>query len=184
MKEILEQLISVANAKAPAIKVQFNEPASESEIVALQSLLDKKLPEDFVQFYSLANGNNQNDIRLFNALSFLPISEIIFNWHGNKEMLETGVFKNTVADSDPEMKTNWWNINWIPITANMSCDHLVIDLDPTEFGTYGQVCTYWHDPSTRGVEAKSFTEFLTKTIDEIESSKLRYDAEYNGFIKF
>lgn len=184
MKEILKQLISIAKTKEPTVQVQFNEPATEKEIEELEFLINKKLPKDFVQFYSLANGNNENDIRLFNGLCLLPISEIIFHWQGNKEMLESGVYKNTTADCDAAMKADWWNINWIPITYNLSSDHLVLDLDPTDLGTYGQVCTYWHDPSTRSIEANSFTHFLENTIKEIENAVLRFDADYNGFIKF
>jgi hypothetical protein len=50
MKEILEQLISAANVKTSTIKAHFNEPAAVTEIIALQSLLDKKLPKDFIEF--------------------------------------------------------------------------------------------------------------------------------------
>jgi cell wall assembly regulator SMI1 len=184
MKKIIKKLTDVALLKVPSAQIKFNPGVPKNEIEEFEKLINKKLPNDFKKFYSLANGNAGESIKLFNGLNLISIEEITQSWNSNRELLNSGAFKNTKADTDKAIKSDWWNVNWIPITDNMSGDHLVIDLDPTEDGTYGQIFNYWHDPSYRAIEAMSFTDFLNKTIEEIENGILRYDADYNAFIKF
>jgi cell wall assembly regulator SMI1 len=66
----------------------------------------------------------------------------------------------------------------------LSGDYTILDLDPNEGGTYGQIIEFWHDPSYRNVLASSLKKFIKQTTIDIKNNKLKYSADYNGFVNF
>jgi cell wall assembly regulator SMI1 len=184
MKNTILKLISIAKEKSPNLIIELNEGAKKSDIFTLQKIINKKLPSDFVQFYSHYNGFSINSPRLFNGLRILTIVQ----WQSMNEIKNSGAFvkdgKEILADTDKKIKNNWWNENWLPITDNLSGDYTILDLDPNEGGTYGQIFEFWHDPSYRNVLASSLKKFIEQATIDIKNNKLKYSADYNGFVNF
>jgi cell wall assembly regulator SMI1 len=166
MKEIWGNLIYAAQQANPSLVIKLNEGATIENIHSLELLIGKKIPQDFIDAYLIADGSAEGSVRLFNGLSLLPIAEIIQLWQAMKEIKTFGAFtkngKEILADTDSAIKSDWWNEGWLPITDNMSGDYTIIDLAPNQSGTYGQVFQYWHDSSHRTLEATSFKIGLYK----------------------
>jgi cell wall assembly regulator SMI1 len=188
MKEIWNNLIIAALKTKPSIAIKLNDAATIENIDSLETLIGKKLPQDFMDAYLISDGSVDGSVRLFNGLSLLPIAEIKQLWQAMKEIKASGAFikdgKEIVADSDEAIKSDWWNEGWLPITDNMSGDYTIIDLAPNDAGTYGQVFQYWHDSSHRTLEATSFKNWIIRTTDNIEKGISKYDEDYDGFIEF
>lgn len=188
IKQSHKKLIAIALTKNPNVNLAFNAPVLPQEIDALEAIIGKNLPQDFKDFYLISNGNASNSVRLFNGLRLLNVTEMMEIWQSMKTIKASGAFVidgiAIKADTDIEIKSDWWNENWLPITDNMSGDYLMIDCDPTDKGSYGQVFNFWHDASYRSLEATSFENFIKQTINYIASDKLKYAEDYNGFIAF
>jgi molybdopterin molybdotransferase len=188
MKNTISKLISIAKEKNPNLIIELNKGAKKSEISTLEKIIDKELPSDFVKFYSHCNGFSINSIRLFNGLRLLSIAEIIVLWQSMNEINKSGAFivdgKPIFAETDKEIKNDWWNENWLPITDNLSGDYTILDLDPNKKGAYGQLFEFWHDPNFRKLIASSLENFIVKTTENINSNKSVYDENYNGFVEF
>jgi cell wall assembly regulator SMI1 len=188
MKEIWNNLIIAALKAKPSIVIKLNDAATIENIDSLEILIDKKLPQDFVDAYLVADGSAEGGVRLFNGLSLLPIAEISMLWQAMKEIKASGTFikdgKEIVADADSSIKSDWWNKGWLPITDNMSGDYTILDLAPNTKGSYGQVFQYWHDSSHRTLEATSFNNWIIQTTEHIEKGISKYDVDYDGFIEF
>ena len=54
----------------------------------------------------------------------------------------------------------------------------MIDLDPTEHGTVGQIIQMWHDDPTRSKEAESLYDFLARYAQDLEDGKYVLSADY------
>jgi cell wall assembly regulator SMI1 len=188
MTDIWNNLLSAAQKAKPSIVIKLKDAGTIENIHSLELLIGKKIPQDFIDAYLIADGSAEGSVRLFNGLSLLSIAEIVQLWQAMKEIKASGAFikdgKEILADADSAIKSDWWNEGWLPITDNMSGDYTVLDLAPTEEGTYGQVFQYWHDSSYRTLEASSFKNWMIRAIENIEKGIAKYDANYYGFIEF
>jgi cell wall assembly regulator SMI1 len=188
MEKLLNDLVAHALLKALGANIVFNKAASKEDLDKLEMLIGASLPQDFLEFYQVADGNQIQSARLFNGLRLLTVAEIIEIWQSMKDIADSGAFNidgvEMMADADIEIKNDWWHQAWLPITDNLNGDYTIIDLSPSTFGIYGQVFSFWHDPSYRTIEARSFKEFIAKTTKDIASQKLIYSSDYNGFINF
>jgi cell wall assembly regulator SMI1 len=188
MKEIWNNLIFAVQQAKPTLTIKLNDAASIESIHSLELLIGKKLPQDFMDAYLIANGSAKGSVRLFNGLNLLSIEEIKQQWQAMKEIKASGAFikdgKEIMADADESIKSDWWNEGWLPITDNMSGDYTILDLAPNGEGTYGQIFQYWHDSSHRILEATSFKNWMIRTTENIEKGISKYDEDYDGFIEF
>jgi cell wall assembly regulator SMI1 len=188
LKEAYQQLINVALQKMPTLAVKQNAPATQNAITDLEKLIGKKLPQQFVDLYLITDGNAPSCTRFFNGLRLLSIAEITQQWLAMQAIKTSDAFvidgKELHADADEKIKNGWWNVSWLPITDNLSGDYTAIDLDPNTKGTYGQIIEYWHDPSFRNCLAPSLQDWILQTANEIENGILKYDENYEGFVKF
>jgi cell wall assembly regulator SMI1 len=172
MKEIWNSLITAAQQAKPTLVIKLNCGSNIESIHSLELLLGKNLPKDFIDAYLISDGFAEGSVRLFNGLRLLPIAEMSRLWQAMKEIKASSAFtkdgKEILADANEAIKSDWWNESWLPITDNMSGDYTVLDLAPTEEGTYGQVFKYWHDSSYRTLEASSFKNWMIRAIETLK----------------
>ena len=77
----------------------------------------------------------------------------------------------------------WWNPKWISLTADGSGNSKMIDLDPSEQGTAGQIIQMWHDDAAREKVADSLREFLQNYVRDLEAGLYVLDAEYGVILQ-
>jgi cell wall assembly regulator SMI1 len=188
LKEAYQQLVNCALLKIPNLSIEQNAPATKAAINDLENLINKKLPQQFVELYLITDGHASNSVRLFNGLRLLSIAEISQVWLSMKDIKASGAFmvdgKEILAEADEQILSDWWNEGWVPITDNMSGDYTILDLAPNTTGTYGQIIQYWHDTSHRTLEATSLENWILVTAKNIEDSISKYNKDYEGFIEF
>jgi len=161
----------------PAVISTLNIGALPDDIKKLESLIGTHMPTDFKEFYSIHNGQSFTHLRLFDGDILLSISDIIAEWIQWKDVLPI-INENCVKDfgspaessPDPGIKNDWWNLLWIPITANGSGDNYCIDLDPTDEGQKGQIIRMWHDDPQRELVSSSFRQWIYDYIADLENN--------------
>ncbi|MBL7738756.1 MAG: SMI1/KNR4 family protein [Chitinophagaceae bacterium] len=174
MKQAWQKIETWIKVNHPAMLETLNVGATSQNFLELETLLEDNLPEDFKEFYSIHNGQSWTHLNLFDGDRLLSIEDIIRVWQGWKTALPEidancrETFGQPARSSpDTRIKVDWWNLAWIPITANGSGDSYCIDLDPDSKGTSGQIIRMWHDDPSRELIATSFRDWIYTYINDL-----------------
>ncbi len=165
------------SADAPQFLTLLNPGATQDDITKLELVIGKKLPADFVQFYLLCNGQDeQKGVQgLIDSEELLSINSIIDQWHAWKELLDNRIFEDEdgpfTSKPDSGVKNDWWNPFWIPFTHDGSGNHICIDLDPAPGGHFGQVIRMWHDSAERELYAGSFSDYFGNYVAGVDAGE-------------
>lgn len=192
MKELVRRIItqlehlkqSFPEAAEFNLDYTLNAGAAEADFARLEAVLGYALPEEFKELYRVADGES-GTAGVLAGEEWLSIERIIEEYGVWKNLLDDGMFADddgTPYDCEPEdsaIKGDlWWNPKWIPLTADGSGNGKMIDMDPTESGTAGQIIQMWHDDAARSKEADSLRGFLTQYAQDLEDGKYVLDTEY------
>ena len=161
--------------------LDLNPPASDSEIEELTTVLGVDLPKDFISALKLHNGQKGEAAWLFDSQEFLSTHRIIEEFNTWKNLLNTEL-QGKVSRPDDGVKSDWWNINWIPFTSDGCGDHYCLDLSPSQRGMKGQVITLWYESAEREIVASSFTQWFEEYNSQLNSGELFYSEEYNSIV--
>lgn len=170
------------------VDLSFNAGATDEDFAKLEKVLGFALPNDFKEVYRIHNGSD--NIGNFIDESWFSIDDIITDYKVWIELYNDKVF----ADDDgkdsgckpenPAIKSDFWfNPKWIPLTGNGCGDIKMIDLDPTEMGTVGQVIQMWHDDASRELEAVSIKALFEQFATDLENDEYVIHPDYDGIIK-
>ncbi|MBH5317653.1 SMI1/KNR4 family protein [Paenibacillus sp. GSMTC-2017] len=142
--------------------------ATDEQLDQLENTLGVTLPEELKCFYRIHNGQDWKigSSAIINNLTLMPISQIIDTWTFLQEEFDPG--DDLIPEIEETIKPVLWNPKWIPIAENGGGDNLCLDTDPTEFGTLGQVISYWHDCGDRSTRAKSLFAFIENYLNEVD----------------
>ena len=193
MKELVRRIMTQLEhlkQRFPEAAAEFNLDytlnvgAAETDFARLEAVLGYALPEEFKELYRVADGESGMAGVLADE-EWLSIERIIEEYGVWKNLLDDGMFADddgTPYDCEPEnadIKGDlWWNPKWIPLTADACGNGKMIDMDPTEHGTAGQIIQMWHDDPARSKEADSLRGFLTQYAQDLEDGKYMLDTEY------
>ena len=160
----------------------LNDPATDEQIKALEDTLSVKLPEDFVQFLKVHNGQAGKSGWIIDGSELLSAERIIDEWNVWNGLLEGGDFEENFEERDNGVKGDWWNAKWVPFTYDGAGNHLCLDLDPSDTGIFGQVITMWHDDFEREIKGESFKEWFKQYVQDIENGKYVYSDDYEAIV--
>ena len=160
----------------------LNNPISDQQLSSLESALSVCLPEDFVHFLKIHNGQSGDSGWIIDGSELLSSERIIDEWNVWNDLLKGGEFQGADENRDNGVKNDWWNPKWIPFTYDGGGNHLCIDLDPAENGSFGQVITMWHDDSEREIKGKSFEDWFSQYVKDIENGKYVYSDDYEAIV--
>lgn len=62
--------------------------------------------------------------------------------------------------NDSKVKPYLFNKKWFPFAQTCGDVYLMMDFDPNDDGTYGQIICYIHDPDEIAYVAKTITEII------------------------
>ena len=95
-----------------------------------------------------------------------------------------GHFKGPDFVSSPQhgIKNVWFSLKWIPVCENQNGDFVCVDMDPAIGGHAGQVIEFTRDYGPTRVLARSFRDWLTNIVVELERGRYRYDDEAGTII--
>jgi len=171
--------------KANTSKSSFNlsAGASEKEIADLESLIGMELPKDVKESYRLYNGTTDLGGVFSYGYYLLSIEEISKAWRMWEKGVKKGVFNGMedMIEAKGPIKRIWWDVRWIPITADGGDDYRCVDMDPAKGGTVGQIIYFNHEAGPIRVEASSWREYLSNFADGLENGRFRF-VEREGMV--
>ena len=193
MKDLVARMQTQLNAlvkKYPAaaeelgLSFELNAGTSEADFAELEQTLGYALPEEFKELYRVANGETDTD-GVFAGEEWLSIERIIDEYNVWNQLYQEDDGSDFGCDpEDAGIKPDfWWNPKWISLTADGSGNSKMIDLDPSEQGTAGQIIQMWHDDAAREKVADSLREFLQNYVRDLEAGLYVLDAEYGVILQ-
>lgn len=187
MQTLWKDITNKLNAIAPQITEGLLPGVTETEVKDLEERLQIKLPNNFIDFYKIHNGQDDATPWMIDGELLLSFEEIYNQWSIWDDLQRNKHFETDNGEpfeSDPEkgIKNVWWNSKWIPFTYDGSGNHLCLDLDPDSGGNYGQVIRMWHDDSNRLLLAKSFTDWVKDYTKQLQNGNLVNSEDYFAII--
>ncbi|WP_066800945.1 SMI1/KNR4 family protein [Moraxella oblonga] len=170
------------------VDLSFNDGASDDDFAKLEKVLGFALPNEFKEIYRIHNGSDNNGVFIDEV--WFSIDNIISEYQVWIDLYNGGHFKddeNNDYGCEPEndeIKSNFWfNPKWIPLTGNGCGDSKMIDLDPSNTGTVGQIIQMWHDEPSRTLEATSLKALFEKFATDLENDEYIIHPEYEGIVR-
>ena len=185
MQAQLDALVKEYPAAAAELELSFelNAGASEADFAELEQTLGYALPEEFKELYRVANGETDID-GVFAGEEWLSIERIIDEYNVWNQLYQEDDGSDFGCEPEAGIKPDfWWNPKWISLTADGSGNSKMIDLDPSEQGTAGQIIQMWHDDSRREKAANSLREFLQNYVRDLEAGLYVLDAEFGVILQ-
>ena len=150
----------------------------------VRTALPVPIPSELVNFYKVHNVDYDPVTSPFGFhvnnfdYDLLPFSRIVDQW----EMIDGLQFGEDVEPEnlqgyDSRVKsTDYANPKWIPFAEGRNGDYLLIDTDPSDQGTYGQILELVNESWERKVVAPSLTALVEMEIAHIKQhGKKRFD---------
>lgn len=169
------------------VNLSFNDGATDEDFEKLEQVLGFALPDDFKEIYRIHDGSKNWFVLMGD--DWLSIEEIINNYQSWKRLYDEQVFTNEdgidfgCEPDNSAIKSDYWvNPKWIPFTRNASGDNKMIDLDPSDTGTVGQIIQLWHDDASRELLATSLKVLFEQYATDLENDGYVIHADY-GLIK-
>ncbi|PQP81919.1 SMI1/KNR4 family protein [Paenibacillus sp. PCH8] len=147
--------------------------ASDDDLNQFEKVYGIRLPSDFRTFYRSKDGSGyglhilypgdaeKGRCTPFYLMSLEEIRETKLYFCEVDEKLEEHYSAEDISHLDPEIKPFLFHTSWIPFaTIAGGSLYLMLDFDPTEKGTYGQIIMYVHDPDFVHYLADTFTDLL------------------------
>ncbi|WP_322745712.1 SMI1/KNR4 family protein [Paenibacillus donghaensis] len=161
--------------------------AEEERLAAFEAKFEVLLPEDFRSFYRHKDGSGYAFHVLYPGdaeagewppyylLSLDEMEETKSYFCERDELLAEYYSGEEIRELDPKIKPYLFHKKWFPFATMAGGSlYLMLDLDPSDQGTYGQIISYIHDPDFVYYVADSFTDLLQESnrnlsmMDEIE----------------
>ena len=161
--------------------------ASEESLAAFERKFDVLLPEDFRSFYRRKDGSgyafhilypgdaDAEECVPYYIMSLAEMEKTKGYFCERDELLAQYYSEEEIRELAPEIKPYLFYRKWFPFATMAGGSlYLMLDLDPSDQGTYGQIISYVHDPDFVYYVAGSFTDLLRESnqnlslMDEIE----------------
>ncbi len=181
----IEQWLAV---NAPRIlNESLNPEATENQLTALETAIGKSLPKDYKDLYRRYNGlknglNGEENLgSFFYGMSFLPLAEVLW-WMEHQRQHETEPVVPLDKAATALNPQNRQNPLWLRLGFDGSHTWLMIDLDPSKLGTYGQVIFLDEEYETAFLVADSVAGLLATFAQDLSMGlyQLNPDAAEDG----
>lgn len=161
----------------------LNSGATAAQLKTLEIAVGKSLPEDYKDLYRRHNGLKEETENLgsfFYGMSFLPLTEVLMAVEHHKQHETKPIpLKKAATALNPH---NQENPLWLKLGFDGSHTWLIVDLDPGELGSYGQVIFLDEEYETAFLVADSVTELLAIFAQDLSMGlyQLNPDAADDG----
>jgi cell wall assembly regulator SMI1 len=169
--KILDWLTTNAN-KISELTLQAG--TNDNKLSELETLIGRKLPEDFKEMYRLHNGmdSSENMASFFYGMDFYSIDRIISEFNRKIGIKEPIKLKKSSKEID---MTNIYNPNWLCFGFDGAHTSLLLDFSPTQHGNDGQII-FVDDENEIGIlVATSTAELLTTFANDLENGLYSLD---------
>lgn len=170
-KMIIEKLSNLGCLSA----MSLNAPADEKMFSYLEAHIGVRLPESVKGFLSVHNGQSES------VYTGLIYGELLLSVDGIKRCWDDwrGIDEEDMNEdcaefmaSEPEgfIKPVYTNRKWIPLTHDVSGNHIGIDYDPDSKGTIGQIIKFGRDEDTKVLLSDNFESFIKNFVLKLDGA--------------
>jgi cell wall assembly regulator SMI1 len=161
----------------PEGKFRLAAGASEGQVADLEAILGFSLPKDVRESYRLHNGTDET------PFPFKDQEHLTLDHVGKAYEMQRGFVldpRNEVPQYvEGPIKPVWWSLHRVKLTDDGGGNGLMIDMDPAEGGTVGQVIEHSRDDGPRCVHASSWGVLLKRIADDTEAGRYVYGKKDN-----
>ena len=168
MEELWKRIEIWLRLQAPPLHAALAPGASPEALQRAEARLQVEFPEDVRASYAIHDGTGFGGLFPFPLLSLQRVVQESNNW---REWLHRGTFGDAESTPQGPIKTDWWNVRWIPFTHDGGGNYQCLDLDPAPGGNVGQIINFDHEVGATEVLAPSFRAFLAAFADDLEAGR-------------
>jgi cell wall assembly regulator SMI1 len=163
---------------APDISASLRPGASETDVKETEGSLSCALPASMASSYLIHDGMRGGVGPLIAGWRLLSLAEVVQEWQKWKQLSDEGVFEEMESDAAAQIRSDWWNVGWIPVGSNGSGDFACVDLDPPPTGAHGQIISLYHADASRELIAENFAAWLEVFVEDLESGNYAIEEEW------
>lgn len=161
------RLLEVLGADADLLGLRKG--ASETSIVAAETLMNVRFPADYRAWLAIADGQDDDGLALFDDdVRMLPLAKVMEAWVNNAQFV-VEEFDDEPVTADMAVRPCVWHPTRIPIAADYLGNGPLIDLLPGPAGIAGQLIQLVSECDF-DVIATSLDDYFTKRADELATS--------------
>jgi cell wall assembly regulator SMI1 len=183
---VYESILDIHRNRHPKIFASMKASSSleaDSDVKALEALTKSEMPEEFVELYSLTNGQVfDSPPFFFGSYELMSLDRISEAWKMLNKVYLEGKFVRSEGEAQSKVKDLWWHPKWIPIAENFAGDMICVDLFPSDTGTHGQVIEFIHDDTPRKHLGNRIVDFLGEYEQGLRSGKYEMHPEWKVIV--
>lgn len=166
IKHLIDHAVKAwaAHPRGHGKRGKLNPGASMEQIHAVEKAINAHLPQSYKEFLHITNGLGFVN---FGGYEILSTDQVLHSY--NFQLQHINEAEDANAKPGPGVQKHWYNRRWLPIASLGNGDYLVIDYDPAPGGKKGQIVEFEHDSGNRSARADSFSAWLEKQVNKIES---------------
>ncbi len=182
MRTAWDRIKAWCHRYAPEVLENLNPGATEEELLAAERHLSVTFPDGFRDLYKQFNGQNGGNSP-FPVEDWLSLDDMVSSWDTWESVHKEEKFGRGEAEHSEEINDSWWHRLWIPFARYSGTGEYCLDFAPSHKGNVGQIISVWSRENLRCFDAPSFTAWLGKIADDMESGELIYSVdEYEAIV--
>jgi len=179
-----ESLENALREMAPKTYATLGPRASEEDLKTVEKELGISLPEEFLAFYRIHNGEAPTEEALeglFEWGYWMPLlssedENVVESWSMCVESYGHGHLEDFELTFEGPVRKTLFDRKWVPFCTDYSGNYLCFDFNPPARGTFGQILYCDYDGEAKiSVVASSISELLSQMAEEIQSGKRNID---------
>lgn len=175
--ELWQPIEAWLKANAPLLLERFEPGASKKQITATEKELGRPLPDELKELLMIHNGGTF----AWAGYDLMSLDNIVSTIKMQHELFLSDYLDNENQPT-PKVKGLWWNPQWTPFVDFGTGDFYVIDSDPAEQGTVGQIVEFRHDNSARPAMTSSLATWLKQIGEDLARGLYFYDEEHDDLL--
>jgi cell wall assembly regulator SMI1 len=162
LKSRLTAAVATLEASVPGLALDLGPPASEGDVVAVETAIGYRLPAGLRELYLLHNGQPATSHGLFGGLPLLSLDAALDEWSSWRDPGYDSASDSYSSVPIGAVREKYTDPGWFPFTRDGGGNCLAVDTVPGAAGTAGQVINFGRDEFELFAYAPSVVDFLER----------------------
>lgn len=187
MDEVWMRIENYLAANHPLILEGLAPGATEDELAAFETVLQRQLPDDVRASLKRHNGQLHDGSRPIGGLlipygwELLSVKWMLAEWNEHRSIEQDLGSDNNLESGSPGVKPFTFHPARIPFAADNGGNSLCVDVDPDEGGTVGQIIDFDHEGDCAIRIARNYRSWLSAIADGFETGIFPFNERLQLF---
>ncbi len=173
--KILKEFLNAVKSKIPNYKKRMRVGCNEEDLIELESIIKRKLPETYRDLLLTFNGEQQETVSLMGGFCLLSVKRVLREY----EFIKTNISEEADVFQPNLIQPYHYQKDRIPFADDGSGNFISIDYEPNTEGKEGQIIYLpLSEPEPLSVIFNNFDEYLQFLTNAIIEGKVQIE-EYN-----